>query len=214
MRRSVPMRSSWLSGLARERLADERADVLVGARRAAPSRTSSSSSLNRHVRSRAVGGEPQAVALAAEVVRQRRDDADRAGRLGEAVVARGTPAAGCVVALRPAAARRGPRPRPRPRCAASISSARDVVRRASSRRCRRHRSRSRGALGRVAHRHVLDEAHVQRAVERHPREAEQVLVAGAHDDDVELDRVECRPSSAASRPASASSSLPPRVIVA
>ena len=47
-----------------------------------------------------------------------------------------------------------------------------------------------GAFLRLTYRHVLDEAHVQWPLQRHLREAEQVLLERADHDDVELDRVE------------------------
>ena len=160
--RRVPIRSAWLSGFWSERLGDELPHLLVVpcAKRVAHVELEVAEQAGADL---AVGGETKARALRAEVARQRRDDADGARRTREAVVAGGTPAAGCVVRGRRQQLADALLDAPRRDGREDLVGRHDVVARP-----RRHRARGvLFALGRGAHRHELDEPDVQRAIERH-----------------------------------------------
>ena len=127
----------------------------------------------------AVGGHAQAVALAAEVARQRADEAHGSQRVGKLEIASRAPAQRFG---RPCRAQLG---QPR-RTGAFVDDVEqllggDDILLAPA---------GAGVLTRIAHGHVLDEAHVQRPIDGELRELQKVLVKAAHGHGVHLHGIE------------------------
>ena len=133
----------------------------------------------------AVGGEPQPVAVTAELIRQRRDEADGRLRPGEAVIPRRPPAARCPVADDPQQPSE-PRGSPRRRQLIHGFVARDMLGFGPEAGIRGAVTGARTLVA-PAHRHVLDEPDVHRPLHGELRESAEFLVERPHRHDIHFD---------------------------